>query len=313
MSKGSNTRSGLLWEVERILNELKESDSLPQVLLMENVQDVIGKKNYKDFMQWYAALEGMGYQSYYKLLNAKNFGIPQNRNRCFMVSILGDYSYEFPKEIPLKLRLKGMLEDEVDEKYYLSKKLIKGFIEHTKKHKEKGNGFLWKPKTGNDIANSLTAHQGFSTSDNSIIDPIVEQIGNCMPTKNRENPNQGRIYDKKGIAPTLSCMQGGNLQPFVIENEGVIVWSTQNNAAISTNGIVPTLTSSMGTGGGHIPMHNYDARIRKLTPLECWRLMGFADEDFRKAEKVNSNSQLYKQAGNSIVKQVLMAIFKEMM
>lgn len=285
MSKGSNTRSGLLWEVERILNELKESDSLPQVLLMENVPDIIGKKNYKDFMQWYAALEGMGYQSYYKLLNAKNFGIPQNRNRCFMVSILGDYNYEFPKEMPLKLCLKDMLEDEVDEKYYLSKKLIKGFIEHTKRHKEKGNGFLWKPKTEDDIANALTAHQGFSPTDNSIIDSTVKHIGNCMSIKNRGNQNQD-----------------------------IVIGAMPANAAINYDGISPTMTAAMGIGGGHVPMYSDEnLRIRKLTPFECWRLMGFTDEDFHNAEKVNSNSQLYKQAGNSIVKQVLMAIFKEMM
>lgn len=103
----------------------------------------------------------------------------------------------------------------------------------------------------------------------------VRQLGNCMVTGKRENPNQGRVYDKDGLSPTLSCMEGGNRQPMVIrENEKCIC---------------------------------------KLTPKECWRLMGFTDLDFMKAEMVNSNTQLYKQAGNSIVKDVLMAIFREMM
>ena len=93
----------------------------------------------------------------------------------------------------------------------------------------------------------------------------------------------------------------------------VIVGSTQKHSAISTNGIVPTLTSAMGQGGGHVPMHNYDLRIRKLTPKECFRLMGFDDGDFEKAAKVNSNAQLYKQAGNSIVVNVLVAILKELL
>ena len=89
----------------------------------------------------------------------------------------------------------------------------------------------------------------------------------------------------------------------------LIIGSTQKHAAISTNGIVPTLTSAMGQGGGHVPMHNYNLRIRKLTPKECWRLMGFTDEEFERAAKVNSNTQLYKQAGNSIVVDVLVNIF----
>jgi DNA (cytosine-5)-methyltransferase 1 len=103
---------------------------------------------------------------------------------------------------------------------------------------------------------------------------------------------------QKQMIPALTSFQ----------DKGVIVGSTQKHTSISTNGITPTLTSAMGEGGGHIPMHNYDLRIRKLTPKECWRLMGFDDTDFDKAEKVNSNAQLYKQAGNSIVVNVLEAI-----
>ena len=99
MEKGSGTRSSLLWEVERILLELRERNELPQVLLMENVPEVIRMKNYQHFMKWYKSLEGMGYQSYYKLLNAKDYGVPQSRNRCFMISVLGDYDYDFPAPV----------------------------------------------------------------------------------------------------------------------------------------------------------------------------------------------------------------------
>lgn len=122
MTKGSGTRSGLLWEVERILDECEE---LPQVLLMENVPQVIGKKNINDFQLWRSKLEQLGYSNYTEVLNAKDFEIPQNRNRVFMVSILGKWHYSFPKKIPLKLRLKDMLEDKVDNKYYVSDKAIK--------------------------------------------------------------------------------------------------------------------------------------------------------------------------------------------
>lgn len=122
MEKGSGTRSGLLWEIERILDECKEN--LPQVLLMENVPQVIGSKNIQDFILWRRKLESLGYSNYVKLLNAKDYGIPQNRNRCFMVSILGNYHYDFPIKKKLNLKLKDMLENKVDEKYYLSQEKI---------------------------------------------------------------------------------------------------------------------------------------------------------------------------------------------
>lgn len=123
MVKGSGTRSGLLWEVERLLNECTE---LPQVLLMENVPQVHSKKNIEDFEKWIAFLESKGYSNYWQDLNAKDYGIPQNRNRCYMVSILGNYSFDFPKPVPLTLKLGDMLDTDVDEKYYLSDKAIKG-------------------------------------------------------------------------------------------------------------------------------------------------------------------------------------------
>lgn len=118
MAKGSGTRSGLLWEVERLLDEL--NPNLPQVLLMENVTQVIAAKNIDDFYLWRDKLETLGYQNYVDVLNAKDYEIPQNRNRCFMVSLLGEYSYSFPKPRKLKLCLKDMLEESVDEKYYVS-------------------------------------------------------------------------------------------------------------------------------------------------------------------------------------------------
>lgn len=138
MQKGSNTRSGLLWEVERILDEC---ENLPQVLLMENVPMVISKKNLSDFQSWRLKLEQLGYSNFVQLLNAKDYGVPQNRNRCFMVSILGNYSYQFPVKTKLEKRLKDVLEDNVDEKYYINETTLKGFVERNKRNKEKGNNF----------------------------------------------------------------------------------------------------------------------------------------------------------------------------
>lgn len=116
MKKGAGTRSGLLWEVERLLNEM---DELPQILIMENVPAVVGEKNKADFFKWVQFLSSKGYTNKWQILNGKDFGVPQNRERCFMVSYLGDYLYEFPQGFPLKLRLKDVLEEEVDEKYYI--------------------------------------------------------------------------------------------------------------------------------------------------------------------------------------------------
>lgn len=131
MAKGSGTRSGLLWEVERLLNEV---ENLPQVLLMENVPQVHGKKNIEDFQNWISFLESKGYSNYWQDLNAKNYGVAQNRNRCFMVSILGDWKFTFPEPIELKRVMKDYLEDVVDEKYYINnekaQKLIQKLIDN---------------------------------------------------------------------------------------------------------------------------------------------------------------------------------------
>ena len=145
MSKGSGTRSGLLWEVERLLSECHE---LPQVLLMENVPQVVGGGAIADFVQWREFLERLGYKNYHRLMNAKDFGIPQNRNRCFMISILGDYYYTFPKTRELKYLLKDFLDRHVDEKYYLTDAKIEMFEKHTAKQQAKGNGFKFDPTDG---------------------------------------------------------------------------------------------------------------------------------------------------------------------
>ena len=130
MKKGSGTRSGLLWEVERLLNE---TENLPQILLMENVPQVISADNIDDFHSWCKFLEIKGYKCYTQVLNAKDYGVAQNRERCFMVSILGDYNYKFPQPVPLDKTMKDYLEDEVDEKYYINsekaQKLIKDLRE----------------------------------------------------------------------------------------------------------------------------------------------------------------------------------------
>lgn len=160
--KDTSTRSGMLWEVERILCELADHDRLPKILLMENVPQVHSSDNIKDFNKWQLRLEELGYKNYTKDLIATDYGIPQIRNRCFMISILGDYYYEFPKPIPLKLKLSDLLEENVDEKYYLKIGTLKCFM------KELSGGFPRKQRfleslyqtNVNDVAGTLTALMG---------------------------------------------------------------------------------------------------------------------------------------------------------
>ena len=468
MAKGENTRSGLLWEVERLLNECTE---LPQILLMENVTQVHGKKNVEHFNEWIAFLESKGYRNYWKDLNAKNFCIPQNRNRTFMVSVLGDYTYEFPQEFPLNKRLKDLLEMEVDEKFYLSDKM-KNYILDTNNVQK---GTKWEGRADGDVLNPNVAHtisvcgaggnqragvsnfivdgeeeikvkelkekinqsvencyvsekgvkyildskRGMATDVNadvcqpltakgqanwtgSFISPNIESIeksstiGGTEPTKINlkngqtiyfdgenfceEEPKERFFkqaletlaendcsvgdtvdaYNKKvnssGISPTITTRPEGfktAILPVVeplaydeqngyIRKDGTVGTLTtdgsspkhnnrviepvrlgyipypnsdkphQSNTFYDENAISPTLDTCTG-GNRQVKVLKDDLRIRKLTPKECWRLMGFTDEDFEKAAQLNSNAQLYKQTGNSICVSVLYYIFREMM
>lgn len=321
MKKGGGTRSGLLWEVERLLSEC---ETLPQILLMENVTQVHGRKHLTDFNKWLNFLEELGYKNYWADLNAKDYGMPQNRNRCFMVSILGDYYYEFPHKRKLKLRLKDMLEDEVDEKYYLSDKMLKCWTDTTNR-----NGYVradkFKPINPfkQNISYTLTGSPGNRPSDNFILDI-------------KGNDQIKRVYSDKGLSPTLItdktlCLNSKvngkqpKIQDRIYDSEGVstaITTSFMPSIAMVMDDRISNIEKlNLRQFHGNIYIDEKDrafiktaagfVRIRKLTPKECWRLMGFSDEDFEKAEKVNSNSQLYKQAGNSIVVKVLERIFEE--
>lgn len=261
----TSTRSGMLWEVERILQECKELGSLPQVLLMENVPQVHGEGALQDFIKWQNRLEELGYKNYWQDLIATDYGIPQTRNRCFMVSILGDYNYTFPKPIPLKLRLKDMLEENVDEKYYLSEKILKCFVEPSESGKKFGRDkqFL-RNLDNNEIAQTITTCAGNRATDNFICVRTYQYAKSDTFMKGKD-----RLQLGKDTCDTLQTTQ----------KEGII---------------------------------NSDLKIRKLTPKECFRLMGVGDEDIDNILKNQSDSSAYHLAGDSIVVNVLMAIFKEM-
>ena len=156
----TSTRSGMLWEVERILKECKDK---PQLLLMENVPQVHNQQNVDDFNKWILSLEAMGYKNYWQDLSATDYGIPQTRVRTFMVSILGDYSYTFPQPIKLDKKLKDLLEDDVDEKYYLSEAMINYIVADN----EKWTGNNDESIINRDIATTITTREGNGRADSS--------------------------------------------------------------------------------------------------------------------------------------------------
>lgn len=278
MEKGSGTRSSLLFEVERILKEIKDSNKeLPQVLLMENVPQVLTSKGWDI---WYFFLESLGYKNYIEILNSKHFYIPQNRERCFMVSILGNYNYNFPKHVKLKYLLKDYLEENVDEKYYLSEKMIKYFLGMNKKRINfpRKEIFLRCLENTNikGIATTITTCAGQRPTDNFILIPEKTKLGYAIAEEGDEvyinRPHQKRGVVQKGIIQTIKTS---------LDDIGVVVRFLKK------------------------------LKIRKLTPKECYRLMGVKDEEINKVTV--SNAQQYKQAGNSIVISVLMAIFGELL
>lgn len=212
------TRSGLLYEVQRLLEKARETSTLPKYLMLENVKNLVGKKFKPQFDEWLAWLDELGYNTYYKVLNAKDYGVPQNRERVFAISIRKDIDngkFEFPQPFDNGVRLKDILEDNVDEKYYLTNTMIRGFIKHNESHTAKGTGFIWKPRDVNGIASTLRANGALAPTDNTILETNrCIQIGN-LSLCNYDEIN--RVYSREGCSPTLSTMQGGNRQPKIAE------------------------------------------------------------------------------------------------
>lgn len=218
-------RGQLIWQYFRIIDEVR-----PPVFIYENVKGMLSDANGKTVQNFLEVFRSIGYYCHYDVLNSKDYGVPQNRERVFIVGFLDHeayYRFQFAPAIPLTKRLKDVLEDNVDEKYFLSEKAIQGFKQHTAKMQERGNGFKWNPKAGNDIGSCITARVHKCGVDDNYI------------------------------------------------NEGVI-------------------------------------GIRKSTPLECWRLQDFPDEAHEKAKAAGvSDSQRYKQAGNSITVAVMEMILRQ--
>lgn len=280
-----STRSGLLYEVERLLVKAKENNNLPKYLLMENVDALVSKKYIDSFNDWIDRLENLGYNSYSQTINAKNTGIPQNRNRIFCISILKNIDtkqFEFPKAFDTGIRLKDLLEvdEEVLEKYFLSDEVQRRLqITDPKFEKNVVGTTIGENCTRfgqRDLVYKSDCVVGALTATDykqpkqvlvSTNEPIhIADL--CSEKFQRMHEQSRRIYSEEGIAPAMHTCGGGNTEPKV----------EKDNLRI----------------------------VRKLTPKECHRLMGFNDIDYENCKAVGmSDTQGYKQSGNSIVVNVI--------
>lgn len=218
--ENSGTRSSLMYETVRIVDSLK-----PKYVIWENVKNVLSAKHKHNFDAYLEKMDSLGYKNYYQVLNAKDYGTPQNRERVFVVSVRKDIdtsSFEFPKPVELKVKLRDLLDKNVDEKWYLTEEQV-GYIKNSSYHQ-----------------------------------------------------NQRRIQEKDWC-DTLCARDWKDPKCVQVEK---LIGKTD---------------------------------IRKLTPKEYFKIMGFDDEDFEKASVFNSNTQLFKQAGNSICVSVLEAILKQLL
>lgn len=322
--KDSGTRSSLMYETLRIVEKLK-----PKYVIWENVKNLLSKKHRHNFDAYLEAMEKLGYKSYYQVLNAKHYGVPQNRERVFTVSILDGGDFKFPEPIPLEKKLKDVLEKEVDEKYYLDSKYEK-LIKINKNYGMMEGGVIGRMHdSSRRVYSPEYVSPTIPTCAGGNIQPkIAEPFIVASRGRNPENPSdrttgaptEQRLEPKfDGTTNTITTVQKDNYVAIRTANK------TGYDLAADGDGIdlaYPKSTTRRGRVGHGVsktlPTSDSQAvldglRIRKLTPKECWRLMGFDDSDFEKAEKVNSNTQLYKQAGNSIVVDVLETILKELL
>ena len=268
------TRSGLYYEGFRVLKETK-----PKYSIIENVKNLTGKKFKAEFEQMLEDIKGLGYNNYWKVLNAKDYGIPQNRERVFIVSIRADIDtrkFEFPVGFDNGLRLKDFLEEEVDEKYYLSDKTL----ELIKRH-------------------NVTIDSIEGVTQTALDASYYKGIGvRC-----------GKVRCCFEVPIKLPCIVASRGRNPINPSDRTAGNHVEQRFEINKTGNTNTLTTVQKNN--YVLDTNY--RIRKLTPKESWSLMGFSPEEFKRAAAVNSNSQLYKQAGNSIVTNVLSGIFKKLL
>lgn len=279
----------------------------PRFFIFENVKGLLSDDGGKTFSEWVNMLGGKSvngipilfpyedsvpYHLYWQVLNAKNHGVPQNRERVFLIGIRDDIDnrFQFPREEHLTKRLKDVLEDEVDDKYFLSDKMIDGFTKHNENHNEKNTGFIFEPKNENDIANCLRANAALCPTDNTL------KFKYGLKNKRESNFNYG--CHKLNNTLDTRCQQGVLIGDY----------RTDEGFRWRADGSSPALCARAREDGSGQPITSDGFKIRRLTPRECFRLMGFPDTFTWPV----SDSQAYKQAGNSIVVNVLYKILKNL-
>lgn len=371
------TRSGLLYDALRIIKH-----KTPKYAIAENVKNLVGKKFKDDFNSLLEELDSYGYNNYWRVLNSKDYGIPQNRERVFIVSIRKDVDngkFEFPKPFDSGLRLKDLLEDEVEDKYYIEndrtsillnnlkdKEMLPGGINVSKQGKVfdgstevtpcllardyKGLGNQSMTAVAEPIIVASRGRNPHNPSDMTVgspteqrLEPNNQGLYNTLTTVQKDNlvlekvvceqrTDEGLRFFKDEVCGTIRTIDSGGDKRVVEKQTNELKlfanleggkWDKIHESArgvYDEEGISPTIPTC---GGGNIePKVRTDYKIRKLTPKECWRLMGFTDEDYRKARqaledrfyngKDRSNSQMYKMAGNSIVVVVVEGILKNL-
>ena len=274
-------RGNLIWQFYRVVSE-----ACPSVFIYENVKGFLSINGGKSYQRFMDTLRGLGYHCHAEVLNTKDYGIPQNRERLYIVGFLNADEYHAffnaPKQA-LELNLGDMLDCEVDEKYFLSDKMIACL-------KKKENNFQgsFAPKSLSDVGNCIMTTTGSRRTDN-----FIKVVGKLDI---KGNDILKRAYDVDGVAPTIYTAQGGNQEPKIL----------QRARGFNKGGefaVCPTISSSSFEQNNLLK----SARIRKLTPRECLRLQGFP-ESFK---IVVSDTQVYKQAGNAMSVNVVKMIFEQ--
>lgn len=288
----------------------------PKYFIIENVKGLISDNDGKTFRNWKDLLgcsengtpyffpheDSLMYNIHWSVLNTKDYELPQHRERVFLIGIRNDLpnDFNFPAKFKLYKRIKHIMQDNVPLKYYLSKRMIEGFMKHAERHAEKGNGFKFETKDIDiDIANTITTTEGSRGYNNFIKEGFINQ-----------DTQASQVFNIDGIFPTLSAGTHGYANGYII---GYTRDKKRNVTDRHLKDISGTLCTSSGSGGNTDQFILENERIRRLTPLECFRLQGYSDSFFNNCQKVNSDTQLYKQAGNTISVKVIKAILKNLL
>ena len=337
-----DTRGTLFFEIARFADILK-----PKYLFLENVKGLLNHDRGKTFKTILGALDGLGYDVEWQVLNSKNFSVPQNRERVFIIGHLreGRTRRVFPiirenaksDNQQSKIEIVGNTKNPngtsqgtgsivydsnglvgtLCARDYKEPKQIAIPVLTPDRANKRQNGRRFK--TDGEPMFTLTAQDRHGV----VVENKVKQVGNLIDTESfGGNPHRGRVYDISGISPCLNCVGGGGLEPKIRVKEATKQGYAEAEIGDSVNLSHPNSKTRRGRVGKQIAntlltgesqgVVEPDFRIRKLTPRECWRLQGFPDWAFDKAQEVNSNSQLYKQAGNSVTVSVISAIAKEL-